>query len=76
MIIIGAKTALRKLKEMQVHCQLLTMTCISLHLHRVVFKWLWEKKIPKWLLQPITTGANSAVNQSEFLEILGTLLKV
>lgn len=33
------------------------------------------KLIPKILLRPITTGANSAVNQLEFLAIINNLLK-
>ena len=36
---------------------------------RVVFKWLPKKTKPKQLLRPITTGADSAMNQSLFLEI-------
>ena len=34
-----------------------------------------EKPKPKPLLRPITTGANSAMNQSEFLAIMCSLLK-
>ena len=34
-----------------------------------------EKPIPKQLPQPIKTGANSAVNQSEFLAISCNLLE-
>ena len=34
-----------------------------------------EKPKPKQLLRPITTGANSAMNQSEFLAIICNLLK-
>ena len=34
-----------------------------------------EKPIPKLLLRPITTGANSALNQSELLAITFNLLK-
>ena len=34
-----------------------------------------EKPKPKQLLRPITTGANSAMNQSEFLAIIYNLLK-
>ena len=34
-----------------------------------------EKPKPKQLLRPITTGANSAVNQSQFLEITCNTLK-
>ena len=34
-----------------------------------------EKPIPKQLLRPITAGANSAMNQSEFLEISCDLFK-
>ena len=34
-----------------------------------------EKPKPKQLLQPITTGANSTMNQSEFLLITSNLLK-
>ena len=34
-----------------------------------------EKPKPKQLLRPITTGANSEVNQSEFLLITSNLLK-
>ena len=34
-----------------------------------------EKPKPKQLLQPITTGANSAMNQSEFLLITSNSLK-
>ena len=34
-----------------------------------------EKPKPKQLLQPITTGANSAMNQSEFLVITSNSLK-
>ena len=34
-----------------------------------------EKPNPKLLLRPITTGANSAMNQSEFLAITCNLLK-
>ena len=34
-----------------------------------------EKPIPKQLLRPITTGANSAMNQSQFLAINCNLLK-
>ena len=34
-----------------------------------------EKPKPKQLLQPITTGANSAMNQSQFLAIMWNLLK-
>ena len=39
---------------------------------RAVFKWL---SIPKKLLQPITTEANSAMNQSELLVITSNFLK-
>ena len=35
-----------------------------------------EKPTPKKLLRPITTGANSAMNQSEFLAITCNSLKV
>ena len=35
-----------------------------------------EKPKPKQLLRPITTGANSAVNQSQFLAITCNSLKV
>ena len=34
-----------------------------------------EKPKPKELLRPITTGANSSMNQSEFLAIICNLLK-
>ena len=34
-----------------------------------------EKPKPKKLLRPITTGANNAMNQSEFLAIICNLLK-
>ena len=34
-----------------------------------------QKTIQKELLRPITTGANNAINQSEFLEISCNLLK-
>ena len=34
-----------------------------------------EKPKPKQLLRPITTGANSAVNQSQFVAIVWNLLK-
>ena len=34
-----------------------------------------EKPIPKHLFRPITTGANSAMNESQFLAITGNLLK-
>ena len=34
-----------------------------------------EKLIPKQLLRPIITGANSAMNQSQFLAITYNLLK-
>ena len=34
-----------------------------------------EKPKPKQLLRPITTGANSAMNQSQFLAIICNLLK-
>ena len=34
-----------------------------------------EKTKPKQLLRPITTGANSAMNQSEFLAIKGNSLE-
>ena len=34
-----------------------------------------EKPKPKQLLRPITTGANSAMNQSQFLAIIWNLLK-
>ena len=34
-----------------------------------------EKPKPKQLLRPITTGANSALNQSQFLAITCNLLK-
>ena len=34
-----------------------------------------EKPKPKQLLRPITTGTNSAMNQSEFLLITSNLLK-
>ena len=34
-----------------------------------------EKPKPKLLLRPITTGANSAMNQSEFLAITCNLRK-
>ena len=35
-----------------------------------------EKPKPKQLLRPITTGANSAMNQSQFLEMIRNLLKM
>ena len=35
-----------------------------------------EKPIPNLLLQPITTGANNTINQSEFLEITWNSPKV
>ena len=35
-----------------------------------------EKPKPKQLLQPITTGTNSAMNQSQFLAITCNLLEV
>ena len=35
-----------------------------------------EKPKPKQYLRPITTGANSAMNQSQFLAIISNLLKV
>jgi len=34
-----------------------------------------EKPKPKQLLRPITTGANRAMNQSQFLEIIYNSLK-
>ena len=34
-----------------------------------------KKPKPKQLLRPITTGANSAMNQSQFLAIIWNLLK-
>ena len=34
-----------------------------------------EKSKPKQLFRPITTGANSAMNQSQFLEIICNSLK-
>ena len=34
-----------------------------------------EKQKPKQLLRPITTGANSAMNQSQFLAMIRNLLK-
>ena len=34
-----------------------------------------EKPIPKYLHRPLTTGANSPMNQSEFLTITFNLLK-
>ena len=34
-----------------------------------------EKPKPKLLLRPVTTGANSAMNQSQFLTIICNLLK-
>ena len=34
-----------------------------------------EKPKPKQLLRPITTGANSAMNQSQFIAIICNLLK-
>ena len=34
-----------------------------------------EQRKPKQLLRPITTGANSAMNQSQFLAIIWNLLK-
>ena len=34
-----------------------------------------EKPKPKQCLRPITTGANSAMNQSQFLEITSNLLE-
>jgi len=34
-----------------------------------------EKPKPKQLIRPITTGANSAMNQSQFLAIIWNLLK-
>ena len=34
-----------------------------------------EKSKPKQLFRPITTGANSAMNQSQFLEIISNSLK-
>ena len=34
-----------------------------------------EKPKPKQLLRPITTGADSAMNQSQFLAIICNLLK-
>ena len=34
-----------------------------------------EKPKPKQLLRPITTGANNAMNQSQFLAIIWNLLK-
>ena len=34
-----------------------------------------EKPKPKQLLRPITTGAGSAMNQSQFLAIICNLLK-
>ena len=39
------------------------------------FQMTIEKPIPKWLLRPITTGANSAMNQSEFLAVTWNFLK-
>ena len=39
------------------------------------FQMTVEKPIPKQLLRPITTGANSAMNQSEFLVITCNSLK-
>ena len=37
--------------------------------HLSSYKITVEKPIPKQLLRPITTGANSAMNQSQFLAI-------
>ena len=34
-----------------------------------------EKPKPKQLIRPITTGANSAMNKSQFLAITSNLLK-
>ena len=43
---------------------------------REFFKWLSGNPAkPKQLLRPITTGANSAVNQSQFLAIICNSLK-
>jgi len=39
------------------------------------FQMTEEKPIPKQLLRPITTGANSAMNQSQFPAIACSLLK-
>ena len=51
-----------------------SLFCYSEH-YRVAFKLL-SKTIPKWLLRPITTGANNAMNQPEFLTITCNVLKV
>ena len=43
---------------------------------RAVFKWIAvEKPKPKQLLRLITTGANSAMNQSQFLAIIWNFFK-
>ena len=39
------------------------------------FQMTVEKPKPKQLLRPITTGANSAMNQSQYLAISCNLLK-
>ena len=39
------------------------------------FQMTVEKAILKLLLQPITTGVNNAINQSEFVAIIRNLLK-
>ena len=48
---------------------------IWFHGVRAVFKWLSTKPKPKQLIRPITTGAGSAMNQSQFLAITWNLLK-
>lgn len=52
--------------------------CCKQHylVNRAVFKWPFKKLIPKWLLRPITTGENSAINWSEFLAVTHKKLKV
>ena len=42
---------------------------------RAVFKWLSKQPKPKQLLWPITAGADSAMNQSQFLAITCNSLK-
>ena len=44
--------------------------------YRAVFQLTVEKPKPKQLLRPITTGANSAMNHSQFLAITCNSLKV
>ena len=45
------------------------------NLFRAVFKWLSKKPKQSWLLRPITTGADSSMNQLQFLAITCNSLK-